>query len=131
MKRTPGACLLYAGSVIREIGGLPGRGPGCRALRSFPDRARTERERGRNEDPERIHGSGREGQLSAGGATLHGVPALRGALEIQKLLRSDVLLLMEKLEAWEDYLDVIQGFKDLLELQRGIHEGIEKLTKKK
>lgn len=56
---------------------------------------------------------------------------LRGALEIQKLLQEDVALLIEKLEAWEDYLDVIQGFKDLLILQEGIRKDIEKLTKKK
>ncbi|MAG32728.1 MAG: hypothetical protein CL908_17750 [Deltaproteobacteria bacterium] len=56
---------------------------------------------------------------------------LRGALEVQKLLRDNVLLLIEKLEAWEDYLDLIQGFKDLLELQKGVHDSIEKLTKKK
>ena len=41
------------------------------------------------------------------------------------------MLLIEKLEAWEDYLDVIQGFKDLLEMQKGIHTDIQKLTKKK
>jgi len=56
---------------------------------------------------------------------------LRGAHEIQKLLQNDVALLIEKLEAWEDYLDVIQGFKDLLDLQKGIRQDIEKLTKKK
>jgi hypothetical protein len=59
------------------------------------------------------------------------VEQLRGALEIQRLLQRDIEELLNKLNAWEDYLDVIQGFKDLLELQRGIYEGIEKLTKKK
>lgn len=56
---------------------------------------------------------------------------LESAFDLQKLLHNDVMLLIEKLEAWEDYLDVIQGFKDLLELQRGIHTDIKKLTKKK
>jgi hypothetical protein len=59
------------------------------------------------------------------------VEQLEGAYEIQKLLHGDVMLLIEKLEAWEDYLDVIQGFKDLLEMQKGIHTDIKKLTKKK
>ena len=59
------------------------------------------------------------------------IEQLESAYEIQKLLHTDVMLLIEKLEAWEDYLDVIQGFKDLLEMQKGIHTDIQKLTKKK
>jgi hypothetical protein len=54
---------------------------------------------------------------------------LQGALEMQKLLREDVLLLVDKLEAWEDYLDVIQGFRDLLDAQKSIEKQIEKITK--
>jgi len=56
---------------------------------------------------------------------------LESAHEMQRLLHDDVVLLIEKLEAWEDYLDVIQGFKDLLDMQRGIRADIQKLTKKK
>lgn len=57
------------------------------------------------------------------------IAELQGALEMQKLLREDVLLLVEKLEAWEDYLDVIQGFRDLLDAQKSIEKQIEKATK--
>jgi hypothetical protein len=54
---------------------------------------------------------------------------LRGAVEMQKLLIEDLKALEEKLEAWEDYLDIVQGFKDLLDLQKGIRKKAEQLTK--
>jgi len=54
---------------------------------------------------------------------------LRGAVEMQKLLIDDLKALEEKLEAWEDYLDIVQGFKDLLDLQKGIRKKAEQLTK--
>jgi hypothetical protein len=54
---------------------------------------------------------------------------LRGAVEMQKLLIEDLRALEEKLEAWEDYLDIVQGFKDLLDLQKGIRKKAEQLTK--
>ena len=48
---------------------------------------------------------------------------------MQKLLIEDLKALEEKLEAWEDYLDIVQGFKDLLDLQKGIRKKAEQLTK--
>lgn len=54
---------------------------------------------------------------------------LQAALEMQKLLCDDILLLVDRLEAWEDYLDVIQGFRDLLDAQKSIEKQIEKITK--
>jgi hypothetical protein len=54
---------------------------------------------------------------------------LRGAVLIQGLLIDDLRTLEEKLEAWEDYLDIVQGFKDLLDLQKGIRKKAEQLTK--
>jgi hypothetical protein len=57
------------------------------------------------------------------------VSFLRGAVEMQKLLIEDLKSLESKLEAWEDYLDIVQGFKDLLDLQKGIRKKAEQLTK--
>lgn len=54
---------------------------------------------------------------------------LRGAVEMQTLLIDDLKALELKLEAWEDYLDIVQGFKDLLDLQKGIRKKAEQLTK--
>lgn len=56
---------------------------------------------------------------------------LASALELNRRLRDDVLLLVEKLEAWEDYIDVIQGFRDLLQSQEGMRRALEDLNEKK
>jgi hypothetical protein len=53
------------------------------------------------------------------------------ALDMEQKLRDDLVLLKTKLEAWEDYLDVVQKLRSLLDQQRGIREKIEDLTKKK
>jgi hypothetical protein len=42
-----------------------------------------------------------------------------------------LLLLKSKLEAWEDYLVVVQKLRNLLDQQRGIRAEIEELTNKK
>lgn len=47
-----------------------------------------------------------------------------------RTLRDEVVLLAEKLEAWENYLDVVQGFRDLLDLQKGVEQKLRKLTRK-
>jgi len=47
-----------------------------------------------------------------------------------RTLRDEVVLLAEKLEAWENYLDVVQGFRDLLDLEKGIEQKLRKLTRK-
>lgn len=54
---------------------------------------------------------------------------LRGAKTQQDALIEDLRALEEKLEAWEDYLDVIQGLRDLIDLQKGVKGKAEKLTK--
>jgi hypothetical protein len=53
------------------------------------------------------------------------------AQDLLRKLRDDLLLLKTKLEAWEDYLDVVQKLRNLLDQQRGIRAEIEELTNKK
>lgn len=53
------------------------------------------------------------------------------ALVMQRQLRDDLLRLVERLEAWEDYIDVIQGFRDLLQSQEGVQRKIKEATEKK
>jgi hypothetical protein len=59
------------------------------------------------------------------------VELLESALNEQRLLEQDLLLLADRLQAWEDFLGVLQGFQDALDMQEGIRKNIEKLTKKK
>ncbi len=54
---------------------------------------------------------------------------LRGAKTQQQSLIEDLRALEDRLEAWEDYLDVIQGLRDLIDLQKGVKGKAEKLTK--
>ena len=56
---------------------------------------------------------------------------LESALIEQRLLEQDLLLLADRLQAWEDFLGVLQGFQDALDMQDGIRRSIEKLTNKK
>lgn len=55
---------------------------------------------------------------------------LEASADRLRTLRDEVVLLAEKLEAWENYLDVVQGFRDLLDLQKGVEQKLRKLTKK-
>jgi hypothetical protein len=55
--------------------------------------------------------------------------SLRGAKAVQESLVEDLRALEDKLEAWEDYMDVIQGLRDLIELQQGVKGKAERLTK--
>ena len=55
---------------------------------------------------------------------------LQSALRFEELLREDLDQLVEKLEAWEDYLDLVQSLRDLLEAQQGIEQRIEKIADK-
>jgi hypothetical protein len=57
------------------------------------------------------------------------VELLRGAKTQQQALIEDLRALEDRLEAWEDYLDVIQGLRDLIDLQKGVKGKAEKLTK--
>ena len=52
------------------------------------------------------------------------------AIEMQQLLREDVAKLLDRLEAWEDYLEIIQSLRDVQEIQSGVVKKIEKITKK-
>jgi hypothetical protein len=54
---------------------------------------------------------------------------VRTAIEMQRLLIDDLHTLENRLEAWEDYLDVVQRVKDLIDLQQGIKKKAEKLTR--
>lgn len=54
---------------------------------------------------------------------------LRSARAQQQALVEDLRALEDRLEAWEDYLDVIQGLRDLIDLQKGVKGRAEKLTK--
>ncbi|HYC78730.1 MAG TPA: hypothetical protein VEI02_13980, partial [Planctomycetota bacterium] len=54
---------------------------------------------------------------------------LRESRTRQQALIEDLRALEDKLEAWEDYLDVIQGLRDLIDLQKGVKGKAEKLTK--
>ncbi len=71
----------------------------------------------------------RLGQAGLVSAKPECVDMLRSAGEMQQLLIEDLKLLEEKLEAWEDYLDVVQGVRDLIEAQQGIKKKAEQLTK--
>lgn len=51
--------------------------------------------------------------------------------ELMRRLRDALILLKTKLEAWEDYLDVVQKLRNLLDQQKGIRERIEDLTNRK
>ena len=51
-------------------------------------------------------------------------------MDAQRVLREDVQKLIDRLEAWEDYLDIIQGLRDIQEIQSGVAKKIEKLTNK-
>ena len=57
--------------------------------------------------------------------------SLESALKEQRLLRQDLILLADRLQAWEDFLGILQGFQDALDMQEGIRSKIEKLTNKK
>ncbi len=54
----------------------------------------------------------------------------KAAIAAQKSLVEDLRLLEDRLLAWEDYLDVVQGLQDLIELQKGIRSKAEKLSNK-
>lgn len=54
----------------------------------------------------------------------------RSGLAAQKSLVEDLRVLEDRLLAWEDYLDVVQGLQDLIELQKGIRSKAEKLSTK-
>ena len=56
---------------------------------------------------------------------------LAEAQDLERRLRDDLVTLKAKLEAWEDYLDVVQKLRSLLDQQQGIREKIEDLTNKK
>ena len=55
---------------------------------------------------------------------------LEAALPLLLALREDVTALTERLESWENYLDVLQGFRELLDLQKGVEHKLRKVTNK-
>jgi hypothetical protein len=52
------------------------------------------------------------------------------AMDAQRALREEVQRLIDRLEAWEDYLDIIQGLRDVQEIQSGVAKKIEQITNK-
>ena len=57
------------------------------------------------------------------------VEGLRLALEREEKLHQDVLVLVEKMEEWEDFQDVIQSLKDIIELEKGLWNRMKKEAK--
>ncbi|MSR74266.1 MAG: hypothetical protein EXS14_02180 [Planctomycetes bacterium] len=55
---------------------------------------------------------------------------LETVLPLLQKLRDGVAALTERLESWENYLDVIQGFRELLDLEKGVEHKLRKVTNK-
>jgi hypothetical protein len=55
--------------------------------------------------------------------------AFAQAYEAQSKLNDVLLSLLEKMEEWEDFQDVIQSLKDILDLQRGLSDRMESISK--
>ncbi len=47
----------------------------------------------------------------------------------QEALHRSLLLLLDKMEAWEDFQDIIQGLKDIIELEKGLWDRTKKIAK--
>lgn len=84
--------------------------------------------RGANERSPRAH------QLLARAGLVTGADErerlLQEALAEQEQLYQEILMLSEKLKEWEDYMEVVQKIRDLMESQKGIADKIERLTRK-
>lgn len=72
----------------------------------------------------------RLGQAALAAAPEARLAEIRAGLAAQKSLVEDLRVLEDRLLAWEDYLDVVQGLQDLIELQKGIRSKAEKLSTK-
>ncbi|MEE9391640.1 MAG: hypothetical protein V3W41_03955 [Planctomycetota bacterium] len=57
------------------------------------------------------------------------LPFLEEALREQEQLLATLRSLVDKMEEWEDFQDVIQSLKDILELQKGLSDRVESLPK--
>lgn len=54
---------------------------------------------------------------------------LDAARTAQKKLHDDLLTLLDKMEAWEDFQDVIQGLKDIIDLEKGLWDRTKKIAR--
>jgi hypothetical protein len=72
----------------------------------------------------------RLGQAALAASPEARIAEARAGLVAQKSLVEDLRVLEDRLLAWEDYLDVVQGLQDLIELQKGIRSKAEKLSTK-
>ncbi|MEZ6195702.1 MAG: hypothetical protein R3F20_08230 [Planctomycetota bacterium] len=54
---------------------------------------------------------------------------VQAALERETALQENLQSLIDKMEEWEDFQDVIQSLKDILDLQRGLSDRVESIAR--
>ncbi|MCB9831313.1 MAG: hypothetical protein H6807_02480 [Planctomycetes bacterium] len=51
------------------------------------------------------------------------------ASRAQQAMHEHLLLLLDKMEAWEDFQDIVQGLKDIIDLEKGLWDRTKKIAK--